>query len=207
MARAQWTPEQKEAALLSLHDGATLNQVHADTGIPVGTLSSWKRRQGVAEREAMKQELSAADPEGHAERAAAAAERIERMAAARARWEEVQDEDRKQLAGRTLLEIHQILDRINTPTVYKHVKTVGMGEGRQEVEVVDVYLDLPNAQDTKALVTSAAILVDKLQLLTGQATERSEHLQPDSLDLDAAYAELVAKAKAGELHPDKAADQ
>lgn len=207
MTRAQWTPEQKENALLSLHDGATLGQVHADTGIPRGTLASWKRRQDKADRDAMQQELAATDPEGYAERTAAAEQRLLQTEGARIRRRELDEQDRLQLAARMRDEVQQLLDRINAPTTYKYVKTVGQGEGRQEVEIVDVEMDLPNAADTKALVTSAAILIDKLQLLTGQATERHEQMGPEHVDLDAEWKALAAKAAAGDLDPSKAADE
>lgn len=201
--RQQWTPEQREQALMALHDGATLGQVHADTGIPKGTLASWKRRQDEQDRARQLAELEDADPEGFADRTAAAEKRLAQTAAARERRRELDDDDRKQMAARLREEVHQLLDRINAPTVYKHVKLVNQGgDLGQAVEVVEVDLPLPTAGDTKALVTSAAILVDKLQLLTGQATERVDHTGNEQVDLDAEYARLVAAAKAGELDGD-----
>lgn len=194
MPRQTWTDEQREQALLALHDGATLGEVHADTGIPKGTLASWKRRQSRDDAQRMVEELDTP-----ADRAEAAANRRERTAAARAAWSEVKAEDREQMAGRLREEVHQLLDRINAPTVYKHVKVVNQGEGMgSTVEVVDVELPLPSAVDTKALVTSAAILIDKLQLLTGQATERVGQ-ELGELDLDREYADLLERAARGEL--------
>lgn len=208
MARQTWSDEQREQALMALHDGATLGQVHADTGIPKGTLASWKRRQGEADRQRMREEAAWSDPEGHAERTAAAQKRLEQTAAARAKLEQITEEDRQQMAARLREEVHQLLDRINSPTEYVHVKVLSDGaDAGQHVEEVRVELPLPTAADTKALVTSAAILVDKLQLLTGEATERHENLTGEQLDLDAEYARLVEAAQAGELDPSKAADQ
>lgn len=208
MARSSWTDEQREQALMALHDGATLGQVHADTGIPKGTLASWKRRQGEADRQRMQEELAYDDPEGHAERTAAAQKRLEQTAAARTKLQHLSTEDRQQLAARLREEVHQLLDRINSPTTYKHVKVVSQGaEAGQVVEVVDVDLELPTAADTKALVTSAAILVDKLQLLTGEATERVDHTGSEPVDLDAEWRQLADAAARGELDPTKAADQ
>lgn len=191
MPAAKWSEEQRESALLALHDGATLGEVHAETGIPKGTLASWKRRQGEAERLAMIAELDTP-----LERAEAAARRREQTAAARQHNTEVNDESRKQLAGRLLDEVHGLLDRINAPTTYKHVKVVNQGEGMgSTVEVVDVDLDLPTPTDTKALVTSAAILIDKLQLLTGEATERTAHMGAGvEVDLDAEWKALQEEA-------------
>lgn len=205
--RQTWTPEQKEAALLALHDGATLGQVHADTGIPKGTLASWKRRQDQQQRDAMREELAGADPEGYAARTAAAEERARQTEAARARRRDLDEQDRLQMAARMRDEVHQLLDRINSPTVYKVVKTVGMGDGMQQVEVVEVDMELPNAADTKALVTSAAILVDKLQLLTGQATERHEQLTAEQLNLDEEWRSVAARIEQGKLDASKAADE
>lgn len=208
MPRQQWSDDQREAALMALHDGATLGQVHADTGIPKGTLASWKRRQDERDREQMRADLFNADPEGWEERTTAAETRLAQTEAARVKRRELDADDRLQMAARLREEVHQLLDRINAPTTYKHVKVVAQGgELGQAVEVVDVELDLPTAGDTKALVTSAAILVDKLQLLTGEATERTEHMTGEQIDLDAEYARLVSAAQSGELHADKAADQ
>lgn len=208
MTRKTWTEDDRERALLALHDGATLGEVHAETGIPKGTLASWKRRQGEQDRQRMLEEAAARDPEGHAERTAAAAKRLEQTAAARTKLEQISEEDRQQMAARLREEVHQLLDRINAPTTYVHVKVISDGaDAGQHVEQVEVELPLPTAADTKALVTSAAILVDKLQLLTGEATERHEQLGTEQLDLDAEYARLVQAAQAGELDPSKAADQ
>jgi hypothetical protein len=199
MARQNWSDEDRERALLALHDGATYNEVHADTGIPKGTLASWRRRQSEDEARAMREELDTP-----AERAEAAAARRERTAAARAAAleakAEVTAEARNQLGARLLDEVHGLLDRMNSPTSYKHVKVVNQGDKLgATVEVVDVDLDLPTAQDTKALATSAAILIDKMQLVTGQATDRLEQMKlGDAIDLDAEYENLVAAARRGE---------
>lgn len=192
MPTKKWTDDDREQALLALHDGATLGQVHADTGIPKGTLASWKRRQSREERDAMVAELDTP-----ADRAEAAAARRERTAKARQAYVEVTAAARQQLAGRLHDEVHELLDRMNSPTTYVHVKVVNMGaDAGSQVETVHVELPLPTATDTKALVTSAAILVDKLQLLTGQATERTEQVG-GPVDLDAEYARLVEAAERG----------
>lgn len=193
MTRATWTQEQKEQALLSLHDGATYNEVHAETGIPKGTLASWRRRQTEDDARRMTEDLDTP-----AERAEAAAARRERTRAARETLADVRAEDRTQLAARLLDEVHTLLDRINAPTVYKHVKVVSMGNGESVTEVVDVDVDTPNAADTKSLVVSAAVLIDKLQLLTGQATERTESVAGE-LDLEAEFRELETAIRAGKV--------
>lgn len=195
MARSTWSDDDRERALLALHDGATYNEVHAETGIPKGTLASWRRRQTEDEARAMRDELDTP-----AERAEAAAARRARTQAARDKQAEVTEQDRKNLGGRLLDEVHALLDRINSPTTYQHVKVVSQGEGMGSVvEVVPVELDLPTAQDTKALATSAAILIDKMQVVTGQATERIEQMKMgEGIDLDQEYERLVSAAQRGE---------
>lgn len=194
MAERRWTDEQREAALLALHDGASLGEVHADTGIPKGTLASWKRRQTEDQRAAMLAELDTP-----AERAEAAAARRARTQTAREQLAEVTARDRLQMAARLRDEVHGLLDRINSPTEYVHVKVIsdGADAGQSVVQEV-VQLNLPTAADTKALVTAAALLVDKLQLLTGEATERHEHTG-GPLDLDAEYVRLLEAHQAGDL--------
>lgn len=194
MTRQSWSAEDKECALLALHDGATYNEVHAETGIPKGTLASWRRRQDEDDRRRMVEELDTP-----ADRAEAAAARRERTRAARETLANVSDENRQQLAARLHEEVHGLLDRINAPTVYKHVKVVSMGGDAGSVtEVVDVETDTPNATDTKALVVSAAVLIDKLQLLTGQATERTEQVGGE-IDLEQELRLLGEAAARGEL--------
>lgn len=194
MPKQTWSAEDKERALLALHDGATYGEVHADTGIPKGTLASWRRRQDEDDRRRMVEELDTP-----AERAEAAAARRERTRAARETLVEVRAEDRSQLAARLHEEVHTLLDRINAPTIYHHVKVVNQGEKMgSTTEIVDVETPTPNASDTKALVVSAAVLIDKLQLLTGQATERTEQVGGE-IDLEQELRLLGEAAARGEL--------
>lgn len=148
------------------------------SGVPRGTLSSWAVRAGV-----------------QTDAAAAAAHR-EQTEAARARWAEVTHEQREELAGRLLAEVHTLLDQVQEPTTYYRVVTLSGGTGvGASAEVVPVDVPHPLAKDQQARVAAVAALVDKLQLLTGEATERH-----DLGDLDLIGEVHAQQAREAELH-------
>lgn len=92
-------------------------------------------------------------------------------AANQLKWAEKKDDVVSDLIATT----QRLVEQVFEPTLRKEVKVVAGGEGAGSyVEVVEVDMDEPSAAEKKALVTSAAILIDKLQLLTGEATSRSE---------------------------------
>lgn len=73
---------------------------------------------------------------------------------------------RAELAERLYAEAGALLDQLWTPaTVHSFDKDGGFHTGE---------LDEPTFRDKQAIVTSAAILVDKAQLLSGEATERPD---------------------------------
>ena len=77
---------------------------------------------------------------------------------------------RAELAERLYTEAGQLLDQLHHTTTDRKVVT-SRGE---PPAIVDVDLDKPRFADQKHIVTSAAIAIDKAQLLTGEATERTE---------------------------------
>lgn len=156
MSRRAYSADQRADALaLYLQHG--LAEAARLSGVPRGTLSSWAVRAGV-----------------QTDAAAAAAYR-EQTEAARARWAEVTLEQREELAGRLLAEVHTLLDQVQEPTTYYRVVTLSGGTGMgATAEVVPVDVPHPLARDQQARVAAVAALVDKLQLLTGQATERHD---------------------------------
>lgn len=54
------------------------------------------------------------------------------------------------------------------------VKVTGMGGGIQQVETVRTKLTEPSSKDKQALASAASMLLDRLQLITGGATSRTE---------------------------------
>lgn len=67
-----------------------------------------------------------------------------------------------------------LAEQLFAPVVHKEVKVVGQGQGEQEVEIVEVHLDRPRAADQKNIALAFAIVTDKLLLLAGEATARTE---------------------------------
>jgi transposase-like protein len=79
---------------------------------------------------------------------------------------------RARLRTKLALRADEMLDRLNEPmTVY-----VGSGANPTPVEIAR-----PNASTCRDFATTAAILIDKLQLLSGEATERVEQHTTDDL--------------------------
>ncbi len=177
MSRRTYSAEQRDAAIAlylehGLADAARLSSV------PRGTLSSWAVRGGVQTD------------------AAGASRARARSEAARARWAEVTQEHREELAGRLLAEVHALLDQVQEPTTYHHVVTLSGGkDAPASAEVVPVEVPHPVAKDQQARVAAVAALVEKLQLLTGQATERH-----DLADLDLEAEVREHQAQQAELH-------
>jgi len=150
MQRMQWTPEQKAEALGLL---AVVGKAEASrrTGIPAGTIASWGVRGGV----------SAPSPD---ELRALHEGRVLTVALRKAA-----------LADQMLVEAARILGQLHEPMVEK--KALVVSDGAREgshVEVATVYYDRPTTADQKRIVETVAVLVDKLQLLTGEATARLE---------------------------------
>lgn len=78
------------------------------------------------------------------------------------------------MADDLVLKAQRLLDQAFQPAVRREVKLIGRGQGISEAEIIDVDMAEPSPSDKQRLITSAAILIDKAQLLTGGATERTE---------------------------------
>lgn len=151
MPRQPWTAEQREHALgLYAEHGA--GEAARRTGIPVGTISSWAQRAGVAATATA--------------RTAAAVEASKASMEAR----------KVRLADDLMEDIQRIRAQLFAPCVER--KPVVVSDGARvgsHVEIVDVDLSQPSFSEQKAIMTTIAIAIDKVQILTGEATERVDH--------------------------------
>jgi hypothetical protein len=71
-------------------------------------------------------------------------------------------------------DLFRIKAQLFAPSTRREVKVVGQGEGRQDVEIIDVHTPLPPVADQKAIAVTFAVLMDKTLLLAGEATSRAE---------------------------------
>lgn len=153
----KWTPSQRHAALRLL---AEVGKAEASrrTGIPAGTIASWGARSGVSA------------PSAEAQRPALAAKAI--TVAERA----ITVAERKaDLAERMLTEAEAMLRQLHNPTIERKPMTVSDGRDLgSHIEIAEVHYDQPPTADQKRIVEAVAILVDRVQLLTGDATSRIE---------------------------------
>lgn len=149
MPAPKWTDEQKQHAL-DLYREHGVQHAAAETGIPRGTISSWAKRAGV----------QTVAPENLAAAVEARSLRLELR--------------RGELAERLYAETGKLLDQLWQPTTYVKIVTVGTGEGTSMVAVGEAEVPQPTFRDQQAIMTSVGIALDKAQLLSGEATERSE---------------------------------
>lgn len=153
MARTYTDAQKADAVAIYVEHG--LAEAHRRTGIPKPTLSSWvtpEERAQISERVTAKTR-------------AANEARVEDMAARRA-----------QLASDLMGDVNRLRGQLFAPCVER--KVVTLAGSKDEVgtwELVDIDRDQPTFTDQKAIMTTIAIAVDKIQILTGEATERVEH--------------------------------
>jgi hypothetical protein len=96
------------------------------------------------------------------------------------------DGKRSEIIGQTALAITRLLDDLTQPIEKKQVTKDGT--------VVVYELSQPEPQDKRSLATSAAILIDKLQLMTGEATQRVDQMDAEQVkDLILNLAQRQAK--------------
>ena len=160
MAAQKWTEEQRAEAL-QLHHHHGPAEAERRTGIPRATIKSWARRAGVL--------TSVVPPPG--------------LEAAIATSAMVAEQRRLDLADGLLDDVSKLRARLFEPMTYSHVKVVGGGDTGTYATQVDVEAPQPVPGDQLKLVQSITALIDKVQLLTGEATSREDHT--GGLDLDA----------------------
>lgn len=160
MARRAYTDDERAAALeLYVEHGAA--ETARRTGIPDGTLQSWAHRAGL---KSVATETTAVAVE------AAMVSLAERKAT---------------LASDLLADAQKLRAQLFAPTTTRKPMTVSDGAHLgSHVEVVDVDLDQPTFAEQTRIMTSIAIAIDKVQILTGQATEITEHRHVDQVDAE-----------------------
>lgn len=157
VSRARYTDEQKtEALALYVEHGPS--EAARQTGIAKGTLASWAHREGL--------QTSATENLAVATEAA-----LVRLA------------DRKaQLASDLMDDIERLRLQLFAPCVEKKIMTVGTGDGRSKVVVGEARRTQPTFTEQRQIMTALAIAVDKVQILTGEATERIDLRQVNPID-------------------------
>jgi len=146
-SRRAWSPEIRAAALATFRtEGAdAASQAH---GIPAGTVRSWARNDGVVTE--LESKATAA------------------VAAARLSLEQ----RKTALADRLLVEANRELDLMREPYHEEKIVTLGGTPTTQgSWEVAEVSRDATPGE-RKTMMTTAAIAIDKVQVLTGGATAR-----------------------------------
>ena len=104
----------------------------------------------------------------------------DKTARARQVLEAVTAEKRADLAAGLLADAQRLRTQLFAPVVEKRAMAIAVGgDMGQEIEVAEVPLDRPTPTDQVKIMTAVAIAVDKIQLLTGEATERHEHTAPN----------------------------
>ena len=99
----------------------------------------------------------------------------ERLAKFKAQGEINREHRLQQLTDELIASVHTLVGQMFEPHVLKEVKVVPGPQGTgSDVEVVEVELDQPTPRDKQALASAAAQLIDRVQLLTGKATGRTE---------------------------------
>lgn len=155
MARTYTDTQKTDAVAIYLEHG--LAEAHRRTGIPKNNLQRWAKAQGV--------DLASIGERASEKTAAATATRLEAMADRRAT-----------LASDLMDDVQRIRAQLFAPCVERKAMVVSLGkEQGSEVEVVDIEHTRPPFGDQQRIMTTLAIAVDKIQILTGEATERVEH--------------------------------
>lgn len=103
--------------------------------------------------------------------------------------------ERLALAEGLLGDIELLREELFAPCVERQVVTVSDGRDRgSHAEIVDVELAQPNFRDQQRIMTSIAIAVDKVQVLTGQPTSRID-VTGDARDRAAGMIDELARRR------------
>lgn len=146
----QWTQDQRDEALRLL---AEVGKAEASrrTGVPAGTIAAW----GVRSR--TRAPLPELQRKATETRLASIAERKARLA--------------EDLLG----DLEKLRAQLWAPTVERKPMVVSLGkDSGSQIEIAEVHLEQPTFRDQKTIVEAVALALDKVQLLTGAATERVE---------------------------------
>lgn len=150
MARTYTDTQKADAVAVYVEHG--LAEAHRRTGIPKPTLSGWLTAQQRSEVDERSSEKTAA--------------------ATKARTVSL-DARRAELAENLMDDVERLRLQLFAPCVERKAVVLSGGlHDRGAVEVVDIDRTQPTFGDQKAIMTTLAIAVDKLQVLTGEATER-----------------------------------
>jgi hypothetical protein len=166
--------EDKQRARDMFAQGISYRDIGKAIGCSAASISGWAHAEGWL-RGILPTELVTEQQPQIFEPVDATAEEADRNteklhAVNRRRWE-----DRKrELADMCADGAGRIYAQIFEPHTLKEVKTVGMGNGVQELRMVEIPLKEPTPAEKKALATTMAILIDKASLLAGDATSRTE---------------------------------
>lgn len=153
----RWSDEQRTHALDLLATQSPADVAKA-TGIPKRTLHQWASDHGLSVTTAQAQA---------------------KTARAREVLEAVTAEKRADLAAGLLADAQRLRTQLFAPVVEKRAMAINAGgDLGQDIEIAEVPLDRPTPTDQVKIMTAVAIAVDKIQLLTGEATERHEHSAP-----------------------------
>lgn len=147
MQRREYTPEQREEALVLMQAHGHAEAARR-TGIPVGTISSWGHRAGVDSGAATVATKAAIE-----QRVATMAERKTKLA-----------DDLAKAAERMLRDAF-------APTLERKVVP---GTQWRRTEIVDVHNPTTTHAERRQAVEAVARAVETVQLLTGEATQRTE---------------------------------
>lgn len=169
MGRRSYTDDEKTAALeLYAIEGPTAVQTRM--GISKSTVAQWAKKAGV---QTARNETAAA-----------------RVEAARLTFEQ----RRIDLAHGLLDDIARLRGQLFAPTVKREAFNVSLGHNAgQTVEIHDIELDQPTFADKKALLWSIGVAVDKVQILSGAATQRTEILGAAGASIDDEVQRLAAE--------------
>lgn len=105
--------------------------------------------------------------------------------AARKVWQDEMDARKRDLASGLMDDIAKLRDRMFAPCVERKIVTIAGSVKEQGTwQVAEVDRDEPTFGDQKSLMTTIAIAVDKVQVLTGGATQRTEHRYESGVDAE-----------------------
>ncbi len=168
MRGVPYEQDEKDEALAIYAEHGPAEAAHR-TGIPYNTIRQWSRVAGLT----APNYKNAATPEHRKRLSILQAETAERL----------------------YVEANQLLDKMYEPTVEKKaISYAALGT----YEVAEIERDSPTFSEQKNIMTSAAIAIDKAQLLAGEATDRSERIDPVKARerVEKAFDELAARRTA-----------